>query len=159
MFSAVLTIKSMDSFVHTVRIFFIPHFMIFIAYVCIKDHFKLYKYTEFDYTAHKIVALFILLVSMCYQSVEQMLHVKRQIKNSQKLCCVFSHGVGKTRELKQNTPTVIDSSRFLMLCFLFAAVDTTKDPCQNVKCSRHKVCVAQGYQRAMCVNRKKLEHR
>ncbi|KAF0025532.1 hypothetical protein F2P81_022413 [Scophthalmus maximus] len=39
------------------------------------------------------------------------------------------------------------------------AVDTTKDPCQNVKCSRHKVCVAQGYQRAMCVNRKKLEHR
>lgn len=38
-------------------------------------------------------------------------------------------------------------------------VDTTKDPCQNVKCSRHKVCVAQGYQRAMCVNRKKLEHR
>uniref|UniRef100_A0A3P8WGI8 Testican-2 n=1 Tax=Cynoglossus semilaevis TaxID=244447 RepID=A0A3P8WGI8_CYNSE len=38
-------------------------------------------------------------------------------------------------------------------------MDTTKDPCQNVKCSRHKVCVAQGYQRAMCVNRKKLEHR
>uniref|UniRef100_A0A3B5AIN4 Testican-2 n=1 Tax=Stegastes partitus TaxID=144197 RepID=A0A3B5AIN4_9TELE len=38
-------------------------------------------------------------------------------------------------------------------------VDTTKDPCQNVKCSRHKVCVAQGYQRAMCVNRKKLEQR
>ncbi|XP_034049500.1 testican-2-like isoform X3 [Thalassophryne amazonica] len=38
-------------------------------------------------------------------------------------------------------------------------VDTTKDPCQNVKCSRHKVCVTQGYQRAMCVNRKKLEHR
>uniref|UniRef100_A0A667XRC1 SPARC (osteonectin), cwcv and kazal like domains proteoglycan 2 n=1 Tax=Myripristis murdjan TaxID=586833 RepID=A0A667XRC1_9TELE len=38
-------------------------------------------------------------------------------------------------------------------------VDTTKDPCQKVKCSRHKVCIAQGYQRAMCVNRKKLEHR
>ncbi|XP_046888329.1 testican-2-like isoform X2 [Hypomesus transpacificus] len=38
-------------------------------------------------------------------------------------------------------------------------VDTTKDPCQKVKCSRHKVCVAQGYQRAMCVNRKKLEQR
>ncbi|KAK6293867.1 hypothetical protein J4Q44_G00361930 [Coregonus suidteri] len=40
-------------------------------------------------------------------------------------------------------------------------VDTTKDPCQKVKCSRHKICVAQGYQRAMCVNvnRKKLEHR
>uniref|UniRef100_A0A671LM60 Testican-2 n=1 Tax=Sinocyclocheilus anshuiensis TaxID=1608454 RepID=A0A671LM60_9TELE len=29
----------------------------------------------------------------------------------------------------------------------------------QVKCSRHKVCVAQGYQRAMCVNRKKLQHR
>ena len=40
-----------------------------------------------------------------------------------------------------------------------AALDTTKDPCQKVRCSRHKVCVAQGYQRAMCVNRKKLENR
>ncbi|XP_026871580.2 testican-2 isoform X1 [Electrophorus electricus] len=38
-------------------------------------------------------------------------------------------------------------------------VDTTKDPCQKVKCSRHKVCVAQSYQRAVCVNRKKLEYR
>ncbi|XP_033882647.3 testican-2 [Acipenser ruthenus] len=38
-------------------------------------------------------------------------------------------------------------------------VDTTKDPCQKVKCSRHKICIAQGYQKAMCVNRKKLEHR
>ncbi|XP_074882959.1 testican-2 [Buteo buteo] len=38
-------------------------------------------------------------------------------------------------------------------------LDTTKDPCQKVKCSRHKVCVAQGYQRAMCISRKKLEHR
>ncbi|KAM6105384.1 testican-2 [Pterocles gutturalis] len=39
------------------------------------------------------------------------------------------------------------------------ALDTTKDPCQKVKCSRHKVCVAQGYQHAMCISRKKLEHR
>ncbi|XP_061914016.1 testican-2 [Entelurus aequoreus] len=38
-------------------------------------------------------------------------------------------------------------------------VDTTKDPCQKIKCSRHKVCMAQGYQRAVCINRKKLEHR
>ncbi|KAM3862522.1 testican-2 [Diretmus argenteus] len=38
-------------------------------------------------------------------------------------------------------------------------LDTTKDPCQKVKCNRHKVCIAQGYQRAVCVNRKKLEHR
>ncbi|KAM8923844.1 testican-2 isoform 2-T2 [Pelodytes ibericus] len=39
------------------------------------------------------------------------------------------------------------------------ALDTTKDPCQKVKCSRHKVCVAHGYQKAMCISRKKLEHR
>ncbi|KAL7990395.1 hypothetical protein Chor_013825 [Crotalus horridus] len=38
-------------------------------------------------------------------------------------------------------------------------MDTTKDPCQKIKCSRHKVCIAQGYQRAMCISRKKLEHR
>ncbi|XP_070608333.1 testican-2 isoform X2 [Erythrolamprus reginae] len=38
-------------------------------------------------------------------------------------------------------------------------LDTTKDPCQKIKCSRHKVCIAQGYQRAMCISRKKLEHR
>ncbi|KAJ8013836.1 hypothetical protein DPEC_G00033930 [Dallia pectoralis] len=38
-------------------------------------------------------------------------------------------------------------------------LDTTKDPCQKVQCSRHKVCIAQGYQTAVCVNRKKLEHR
>ncbi|XP_065603107.1 LOW QUALITY PROTEIN: testican-2 [Cyrtonyx montezumae] len=37
--------------------------------------------------------------------------------------------------------------------------DSTKDPCQKVKCSRHKVCVPQGPQRAVCVSRKKLEHR
>lgn len=40
-----------------------------------------------------------------------------------------------------------------------AALDTTKDPCQKVKCSRHKVCIAQDFQRAMCMSRKKLEHR
>nr|KAF6425798.1 SPARC (osteonectin), cwcv and kazal like domains proteoglycan 2 [Molossus molossus] len=39
------------------------------------------------------------------------------------------------------------------------ALDTTKDPCQKVKCSRHKVCIAQDFQRAMCMSRKKLEHR
>lgn len=38
-------------------------------------------------------------------------------------------------------------------------MDSTKDPCLSVKCSRHKVCVSQGLQRAVCVNRKKLEHR
>ena len=49
-------------------------------------------------------------------------------------------------------------SSLLIFCFSLD-VDTTKDPCQKVKCSRHKVCIAQGYQRAVCVNRKKLEHR
>lgn len=38
-------------------------------------------------------------------------------------------------------------------------MDTTKDPCLSMKCSRHKVCVSQGFQRAVCVTRKKLEHR
>ncbi|KAA0724838.1 Testican-2 SPARC/osteonectin, CWCV, and [Triplophysa tibetana] len=38
------------------------------------------------------------------------------------------------------------------------SVDTTKDPCVNIRCSAHKVCVAQGYQRALCVHRKKLQH-
>ncbi|KAJ0060530.1 hypothetical protein NL108_015143 [Boleophthalmus pectinirostris] len=41
---------------------------------------------------------------------------------------------------------------------LFFLADTTKDPCRSVRCSRHKVCVAQGLQRAVCVHRKKLEH-
>ncbi|XP_053541158.1 testican-2 [Ictalurus punctatus] len=39
------------------------------------------------------------------------------------------------------------------------SVDTTKDPCQKVKCNWNKVCVSQNYQRPMCINRKKLEHR
>lgn len=63
MFSAVLTIKSMGSFVHTAGIFFITHFMIFIAYACVKDsfvriedNFKRCKYIELDYAAHKIAA-------------------------------------------------------------------------------------------------------
>ena len=50
-------------------------------------------------------------------------------------------------------------SSLCLICHCFPDVDTTKDPCQKVKCSRHKVCIAQGYQRAVCVNRKKLEHR
>ncbi|XP_072347555.1 testican-2 isoform X1 [Scyliorhinus torazame] len=39
------------------------------------------------------------------------------------------------------------------------ALDPTKDPCQKVKCSRHKVCVSQGQLRAMCISHKKLQHR
>lgn len=40
MFSAVLNIKSMGSFVHTARIFFITHFMIFTAYARVKDSLR-----------------------------------------------------------------------------------------------------------------------
>lgn len=52
-----------------------------------------------------------------------------------------------------------DTTVYISFSISFPDVDTTKDPCQKVKCSRHKVCIAQGYQRAVCVNRKKLEHR
>lgn len=94
MFSAVLTIKSMHSFVHTARIFVITHFMIFIAHACVKDsfvrmggNFKWCKYTELDYTAHKISAFLCLFFDgTCYQSVEHMLLVNRRMKNSRKLC-------------------------------------------------------------------------
>ena len=54
---------------------------------------------------------------------------------------------------------VVPCPPFYLCVCVCAALDTTKDPCQKVRCSRHKVCVAQGYQRAMCVNRKKLENR
>ncbi|XP_027033560.2 testican-2 isoform X2 [Tachysurus fulvidraco] len=39
------------------------------------------------------------------------------------------------------------------------SLDTTKDPCQKVKCGWNKVCVSQNYQRPLCINRKKVEHR
>lgn len=92
--------------------YFHPTFHNFYCIRLCKNHFKCCKCTEFDYTAHKMAALLFLLVSTCYQSVEHMLHVKRQIKNSQKLCCVFSLGGGKNKELKQCTSTVIDTSGF-----------------------------------------------
>ncbi|XP_077481937.1 testican-2-like [Stigmatopora argus] len=38
-------------------------------------------------------------------------------------------------------------------------MDSTKDPCHNVKCSRHKLCVAHHSQRAVCISRKKLQQR
>uniref|UniRef100_A0AAV2LJ96 Uncharacterized protein n=1 Tax=Knipowitschia caucasica TaxID=637954 RepID=A0AAV2LJ96_KNICA len=37
--------------------------------------------------------------------------------------------------------------------------DSTKDPCVRVRCSRHKVCVSQGLQRAVCLSRGKLDQR
>lgn len=63
---------------------------------------------------------------------------------------------GERREEKWSS---VKAKVHVSFSFFSPDVDTTKDPCQKVKCSRHKVCIAQGYQRAVCVNRKKLEHR
>ncbi|XP_015199814.1 testican-3 isoform X1 [Lepisosteus oculatus] len=38
------------------------------------------------------------------------------------------------------------------------ALDPTRDPCLKVKCSRHKVCVAQDYQTANCVSQRRMTH-
>ncbi|XP_051928351.1 testican-2-like [Hippocampus zosterae] len=35
----------------------------------------------------------------------------------------------------------------------------TEDPCRDVKCGRHKLCVAHASQRPVCITRKKLEQR
>ncbi|PWA25662.1 hypothetical protein CCH79_00001702 [Gambusia affinis] len=67
---------------------------------------------------------------------------------------------GEQRKLVALRETYRKLNKYKALMSIFSVdVDTTKDPCQKVKCSRHKVCIAQGYQRAVCVNRKKLEHR
>uniref|UniRef100_A0A8V0XR76 SPARC (osteonectin), cwcv and kazal like domains proteoglycan 3 n=1 Tax=Gallus gallus TaxID=9031 RepID=A0A8V0XR76_CHICK len=39
------------------------------------------------------------------------------------------------------------------------ALDPAKDPCLKMKCSRHKVCVAQDQQTAVCVSHRRLTHR
>nr|XP_023655190.1 testican-3 isoform X2 [Paramormyrops kingsleyae] len=36
------------------------------------------------------------------------------------------------------------------------ALDPAKDPCQKVKCGRHKVCVAQDYQTASCISQRQM---
>uniref|UniRef100_A0A8V0XR81 Testican-3 n=2 Tax=Neognathae TaxID=8825 RepID=A0A8V0XR81_CHICK len=38
------------------------------------------------------------------------------------------------------------------------ALDPAKDPCLKMKCSRHKVCVAQDQQTAVCVSHRRLTH-
>ncbi|KAM6136696.1 testican-3 isoform 2-T2 [Phoenicopterus ruber ruber] len=38
------------------------------------------------------------------------------------------------------------------------ALDPAKDPCLKMKCSRHKVCVAQDQQTAVCISHRKLTH-
>nr|XP_036880655.1 testican-3 isoform X3 [Manis javanica] len=37
-------------------------------------------------------------------------------------------------------------------------LDPSKDPCLKMKCSRHKVCVAQDSQTAVCVSHRRLTH-
>ncbi|XP_048365420.1 testican-3 isoform X1 [Sphaerodactylus townsendi] len=39
------------------------------------------------------------------------------------------------------------------------ALDPAKDPCLKMKCSRHKVCVAQDQQTAVCISHRRLTHR
>ncbi|XP_030348037.1 testican-3 isoform X3 [Strigops habroptila] len=38
------------------------------------------------------------------------------------------------------------------------ALDPAKDPCLKMKCSRHKVCVAQDQQTAVCLSHRRLTH-
>ncbi|PNJ63083.1 SPOCK3 isoform 8 [Pongo abelii] len=38
------------------------------------------------------------------------------------------------------------------------ALDPAKDPCLKMKCSRHKVCIAQDYQTAVCISHRRLTH-
>ncbi|XP_053712998.1 testican-3 [Synchiropus splendidus] len=35
-------------------------------------------------------------------------------------------------------------------------LDPTKDPCQKIKCSRHKVCVSEDYKTATCVSQRRV---
>ncbi|XP_059100698.1 testican-3 isoform X4 [Peromyscus eremicus] len=38
------------------------------------------------------------------------------------------------------------------------ALDPAKDPCLKIKCSRHKVCIAQDAQTALCISHRRLTH-
>uniref|UniRef100_A0A8C8WGP3 Testican-3 n=1 Tax=Panthera leo TaxID=9689 RepID=A0A8C8WGP3_PANLE len=38
------------------------------------------------------------------------------------------------------------------------ALDPAKDPCSKMKCSRHKVCIAQDSQTAVCISHRRLTH-
>lgn len=44
----------------------------------------------------------------------------------------------------------------LYLCFMFLGLDPAKDPCLKIKCSRHKVCVAEDYKTASCVSQRRV---
>ncbi|XP_038182842.1 testican-3 isoform X4 [Arvicola amphibius] len=38
------------------------------------------------------------------------------------------------------------------------ALDPAKDPCLKIKCSRHKVCITQDAQTALCISHRRLSH-
>uniref|UniRef100_A0A8C0JYI4 SPARC (osteonectin), cwcv and kazal like domains proteoglycan 3 n=1 Tax=Canis lupus dingo TaxID=286419 RepID=A0A8C0JYI4_CANLU len=40
----------------------------------------------------------------------------------------------------------------------FRTLDPAKDPCLKMKCSRHKVCIAQDSQTAVCISHRRLTH-
>lgn len=121
------------------------------SFVNIKDHFLQYKHAGVDYTAHKPAAALLF-------SRTSRLRVKMSEKQLEALR-LTKIDVNK-HHLSRGGSMLLEFNFFSSSSSLpFSAVDTTKDPCQNVKCSRHKVCVAQGYQRAMCVNRRKLEQK
>ncbi|XP_067407883.1 testican-3 isoform X2 [Emydura macquarii macquarii] len=40
----------------------------------------------------------------------------------------------------------------------YIALDPAKDPCLKMKCSRHKVCIAQDQQTAVCISHRRLTH-
>uniref|UniRef100_A0A3Q2U630 SPARC (osteonectin), cwcv and kazal like domains proteoglycan 3 n=1 Tax=Fundulus heteroclitus TaxID=8078 RepID=A0A3Q2U630_FUNHE len=48
---------------------------------------------------------------------------------------------------------VITSSEW---CTGFQRLDPAKDPCLKIKCSRHKVCVAEDYKTASCVSQRRV---
>ncbi|XP_063314266.1 testican-3 [Pelobates fuscus] len=39
------------------------------------------------------------------------------------------------------------------------ALDPAKDPCLKMKCSHHKVCIAQNQEKAICISQRRLTHR
>lgn len=83
------------------------------------------------------------------------------------LLSVYAHGLSFSSELfKQNgcvsvahtysTHSLIKTVLILYLCFVYLGLDPAKDPCLKIKCSRHKVCVAEDYKTASCVSQRRV---
>lgn len=47
-------------------------------------------------------------------------------------------------------------SMFVYVSSVFLGLDPAKDPCLKIKCSRHKVCVAEDYKTATCVSQRRV---